>query len=263
MNIIVCIKQVPDTETIIKISASGTDIEAQGIKYVVNPYDEFAIEEAVRIKERISGSTVTVLSIGPARSKEAIRTCLAMGADNALHLCDDEFLKGDGNSTANILAAQIREMPFDLILVGKQAIDDDCAQVGSALASILNLPFVSVINKLELSSDNKKATVKREIEGATEIFEVELPALFSCQKGLNEPRYPALKDIMMSKKKEIKEIKASDLKLTNDAMREYAKTMIVKMDYPPKRPPGQKLEGEPKNVVEKLLKLLRDEAKVM
>ena len=263
MNIIVCIKQVPDTETVIKIRPDGKDIETQGIKYIVNPYDEYAVEEAVRIKERIPGTTVTAISAGPARVKEALRTCLAIGADEAVHILAEVTVEGDSNIASGILAEYIKKLPHDLILVGKQAIDDDMAQVGSALAAHLNLPFVSMINKLELAADNRKATVKRDIEGAAEIFEAELPAIFSCQKGLNEPRYPSLKDIMKSKKKEIKEVKAADIGIDTDTLREASRTTIIRLDYPPKRPPGQKLEGEPLEVVQKLLSLLREEAKVL
>jgi electron transfer flavoprotein beta subunit len=263
MHIIACIKQVPDTETVIKISADGKDIESQGIKYIVNPYDEFAVEEAVRLKTKNAGSTVTVLSVGPARTKDALRTCLAMGADSALHLCDEAFLSGDAHLTARVLAAQIKVLPHDLILMGKQAIDDDCAQVASALAALLDLPFVSLINKLELSGDQKKATVSREIEGATEVFEVSLPGVLSCTKGLNEPRYPALKDIMQAKKKEIKEVKAADLSLNPAELAELSKTSTMKLEYPPKRPPGRVLTGDARQAVETLLRLLRDEAKVL
>jgi electron transfer flavoprotein beta subunit len=204
-----------------------------------------------------------VVSIGPARTKEALRTCLAIGADRAVHLCDDAFLSGDSHLTAHVLAAFIKTQPCDLILTGKQAIDDDCAQVGSALASLLDLPFVAVINKLELSADQKKATLHREIEGATEVIEASLPALFSCQKGLNEPRYPSLKDIMQAKKKEIKEMKSADLGLDAAELSRLTRTTVVKMDYPPKRPPGQLLSGEVQDVVQKLLHLLREEAKIL
>jgi len=263
MNIIACIKQVPDTETVIKIDSTGRDIETQGIKYVVNPYDEFAVEEAVRIKEKNAGSTVTVISIGPARAKDALRTCLAMGADKALHLCDDAFQNGDAHLVANVLAAAIRTLPHDLILTGKQAIDDDSAQVGSALAALLDLPFVSVINKLEITAESKKAKVQRDIEGGVEVIESSIPAVFSCQKGLNEPRYPSLKDIMMAKKKEIKEMKASDLSLDAGSLQGLSRTRVVKMEYPPKRKEGIKLEGDVNEVVQKLLHLLREEAKIL
>jgi len=263
MNIIACIKQVPDTETVIKINADGRDIESQGIKYIVNPYDEFAVEEAVRIKEKNAGSTVTVISVGPARAKDALRTCLAMGADRAFHLCDDAFLSGDAHLTARVLSAQIKALPHDLILMGKQAIDDDCAQVASALAALLDLPFVSLINKLDLAGDQKKVIVQREIEGATEVIEASLPAVLSCTKGLNEPRYPALKDIMQAKKKEIKDVKAADLQLDPAELKELSKTSIVKLEYPPRRPPGRLLTGDARQAVETLLRLLREEAKVL
>ena len=263
MNIIVSIKQVPDTETVIKINPEGKDIESQGVKYVVNPYDEYAIEEAVRIKEKKPGTTVTVITAGPARAKEALRNCLAIGADNAVHILADFSMEGDSHTASTILAEYIRKQTYDLVLVGKQAIDDDMAQVGSALASNLDLPFVSLINRLEFSADYRKATVNRDVEGASEVIEVDLPAVLSCQKGLNEPRYPKLPDMMKAKKKEIKEIKLEELGLALDALRQNQKTTIVKLEYPPRRPPGQLLQGEPADVVKKLLQLLREEAKVL
>ncbi len=263
MNIIACIKQVPDTESVIRIDSSGRDIETQGIKFVVNPYDEFAVEEAVRIKEKNAASTVTVISIGPARTKDALKTCLAMGADKAVHLCDEAFQNGDAHLVAHVLAAAIRTMPYDLILVGKQAIDDDNAQVGPALAALLDLPSVSVINRLEITAESKKARAQRDIEGGVEVIESALPAVFSCQKGLNEPRYPSLKDIMMAKKKEIKEMKASDLSLNAEELKTLSHMRVVKMEYPPKRKEGIRLEGDVNDVVQKLLSLLREEAKII
>lgn len=263
MNIIVCIKQVPDTETVIKINPDGKDIETQGIKYVVNPYDEYAIEEAVRTKEKIPGSTVTAVTAGPARAKESLRTCLAIGADRAVHIIADFSVVGDSHPASTILAEYLKKETFDLVLLGKQAIDDDMAQVGPALASHLDLPFVSLINKFNLSPDNKKVTVHRDIEGGTEVIEVDLPAVLSCQKGLNEPRYPKLPDIMKAKKKEIKDVQLQELGLQLETLLGNQKTTIIKMEYPPKRPPGQVLQGEPPEVVQKLLRLLREEAKVL
>ncbi|MDQ7821772.1 MAG: electron transfer flavoprotein subunit beta/FixA family protein [Candidatus Eremiobacteraeota bacterium] len=263
MNIVACIKQVPDTETVIKITADGKDIESQGVKYIVNPYCEFAVEEAVRTKEKHAGSTVTVLSVGPARAKDALRTTLAMGGDRAVHFVDDAFQNGDGHLTAELLAAYLKTQAPDILFVGRQAIDDDCAQVGPMLAGLLGFPFVSVINRLEFSPDQKKAKVQREIEGGAEVFEVELPAVFSCQKGLNEPRYPALKDIMQAKKKEIKELKAADIGKSADELKALSRTRVIKMEYPTKRPPGRVLQGEPADVVKQLLTLLREEAKIL
>ena len=175
MKILVSIKQVPDTEAQIKITASGTDIETQGIKYILNPYDEFAVEEAVRLKEKKPGSEVTVITLGPARAQDALRSALAMGADKGMHISTEGLESGDSLASALLLSEVIKQNEFDLILTGKQAIDDDEARVGSSLAALLNLPFVSHIIALEVHPDTRTATLKREVEGATEVVQCSLP----------------------------------------------------------------------------------------
>ncbi len=263
MNVIVCVKQTPDTEAVIKIDDSGKKIVEQGIKFILNPYDEFAVEEALKVKEKLGG-TVTVYCLGPQRSVEAIRTALAMGADKSVHLDDPAFLDGDGYATAKALAEAIKKEPFDIIFCGREAVDEGKAEVGEMLAEFLGIPHVTFITSFELSDDGKKAVVKREVEGGEETFEVELPAVFTAQKGLNEPRYPSLPGIMKAKKKELKPVKAADLGLSPDEIGEAgARVSIVSLDYPPERPPGKILEGEPEEVVKELVKLLKEEAKVI
>lgn len=262
MNIAVIVKQVPDTETQIKISPDGTSIIQDGVKFVVNPYDEFALEEAVRIKEKVGGE-VTVISLGPERAKEAIRTCLAVGADKAVHIWDESFANIDGMAAAKILAAKISTLQYDLILCGKQAVDDDMAYIGPALAALLRLPFVSVITKLNLSDDQKSATVHREIEGATEIIETELPAIFAAQKGLNEPRYASLQGMMKAKKKEIETVNAAALGFTPEQITALIKTKIIRLSLPPPRPVGRVISGTPEEAVQTVVRLLREEAKVI
>jgi electron transfer flavoprotein beta subunit len=256
-------KQVPDTETLIKIKPDGSGIVTDDIKYVMNPYCEFAVEESLRIKEKHGGQSV-LITLGPAKAVESLRTGLAMGADRSIHLIDPAFEGGDGFATAKALAEAIKKEPYDLILCGKQAVDDDMAQVGPALAELLNLPHVTLITKLEFSADKKKAKVEREIEGGREVIEVGLPAVFTCQKGLNEPRYASLPGIMKAKKKEVKAINAAALGLPADQVGAGgAKTKINKYLPPPSRPPGKIVSGEILEAAQKLVKLLREEAKVV
>lgn len=263
MNVIVCMKQVPDTETLIKIKPDGTGIVTDDIKYVMNPYCEFAVEEALRIKEKFGGQAILV-SMGPQRAVEALRTGLAMGADRSIHLNDPAFEGADGWATAKSIAAVIQKEAFDLILCGKQAVDDDMSQVGQSLAEFLNLPHVTLITKLEISADMKKAKVEREVEGGKEVIEVSLPAVFTCQKGLNEPRYASLPGIMKAKKKEVKPINPTALGLPADQVGAAgAKVKILKYTPPPSRPPGKVISGEVIDAAKNLVKLLREEAKII
>jgi len=265
MNIIVCMKQVPDTEAQIRVKPDGSGIVDSDIKFVMNPYDEYGVEEALLLKEKFGGSTVTIVCLGPERAIEAIRTGLAMGADKAVHLDDPAFEGGDAFSTAKALAAAIKGMECDLVFCGKQAIDDDLAQVGPALAEIMGIPQIVVVTKVEVSEDGKKAKVNRQIIGGEEIIEVPLPAVLTAQKGLNEPRYASLPGIMKAKKKEVKSIKVADLGLDpNDVGKAGAKTQILKMYSPPQREAGKIIEGETaEETAPKLAKLLREEAKVI
>lgn len=264
MNIIVCMKQVPDTEAQIRVRPDGSGIVESDIKFVMNPYDEYGVEEALKIKEKVGG-TVTILCLGPDRAIEAIRTGLAMGADKAVHLDDPAFQGGDPISTAKALAAAIKGMDHDLIFCGKQAIDDDSSMVGPVLAEMLGLPQVTVVTKVELSEDKKTAKVNRQILGGEEVLEVSLPAVLTAQKGLNEPRYASLPGIMKAKKKEVKPLKAADLGLEAGSVGAAgAKTKILKMTTPPQRKAAKMIEGESaEETAPKLAKLLREEAKVI
>jgi electron transfer flavoprotein beta subunit len=255
-------KQVPDTETTIHLKDGAVDEE--GVKFVVNPYDEFAMEEALKIKEA-EGGTITVITMGPARSAESLRSCLALGGDEAIHLKDDGFEGSDALGTARIIAKIIGEMEYDLILCGKQAVDTDNVQVGIILAELLDIPHVNIVTKLELNVSEKKCIAHREIEGATALIETPLPVVITCQKGLNEPRYPSLKGIMMAKRKPITEKGCSDIGIDPDTVGiTGAKSRIVSLEYPPERPPGRIIEGEtPGEVVTEVVKLLREEAKVI
>lgn len=249
MNIIVCIKQVPDTETRIKIGADKKSIDPTDINWILNPYDEYAVEEALRIKEKQGNTTVTVISVGPERTTSALRSALAMGADEAVLIKTDQAL--DSLATSKALAAVIKDMPYDLVLAGKQGVDDDNLQVGPMVAELLNIPCVTYISELKL--ENGKASVNREIEGGMEVVETTLPALFTAEKGLNEPRYPALRGIMMAKKKIIQEKQVSI---------DPPKIQIVNIEYPPTRK-GGKIVGQGVDAVPELVRLLREEAKAI
>ena len=264
MDILVCMKQVPDTETKIVVNPQGSGIVTDGIKYVMNPYDEFAVEEALRIKEK-EGGTVTIVCMGPQRSTEAIRTALAMGADKGVHLNDAAFEGADSYSTAKALAAAIKPLSYDIILGGKQAVDHDNAQVYAALAELLGISHVSIVTKLTVDAAAKSAVAEREVEGgAKEVIQVSLPAFIACQKGLNEPRYASLPGIMKAKKKPIDAVDLAKSGLSADEAGEKgAKLKITKYSLPPERGGGQILEGEPDEVAAKVVKLLREEAKAI
>lgn len=250
MKILVCVKQVPDTESRIKISGDKKSVETTDINWILNPYDEYAVEEAIQIKENMDDTTVTVISVGPERSVSAIRNAIAMGADEAILIkTEDQYV--DSLAVANALTTVIKDMEFDFILFGKQAVDDDNLQVGPMVAELLDLPCITFVH--ELNIEDGKATTKREIEGGTEFIESSLPAVFTADKGLNEPRYPALRGIMMAKRKPVDE-KEIDI--------ESPKIEIVNLEYPPARKGGQ-IVGEGPDAVPELTRLLKEEAKVI
>jgi electron transfer flavoprotein beta subunit len=267
MNIVVCIKQVPDTETKIRLKEGSGGIQTDGVKWIINPYCEFAVEEALRIRERNGGQgTVTLVCMGPDRAVESIRTALAMGADKAIHLNDPLFEGSDNFGAAKILAKAIQTIPHDIILCGKQAIDDDAAQVPQILAELLNIPHVMVVEKMEIDVANKKVTTSRRIEGgAKEVLEVPLPAVFGADKGMNEPRYASLPGIMKAKSKEVKKITAADLGLKPEEIgAAAAKVKIQAYSLPPERQAGKKMEAsDPVQAAQELAKWLREEAKVI
>jgi electron transfer flavoprotein beta subunit len=265
MEIICCLKQVPDTEAEIRPTADSSEINYEGIKFVVNVYDEYAVEEALKIKEKLGAGTVTIVSLGAERAAESIRTGLAMGADKAVHLDDPAFLGGDSYVTAKALAKAIEGMSYELIFCGMRAIDDDSLQVGHILAELLGLPSVMGIIKCELSDDKKKATVHRQVEGGTEVLEVPLPAVLGTTKGLNEPRYPSLPGIMKAKKKELKPLKLADVGLSEGEVgKQGAMTKVTAFSLPPLRQAGKIVEGDtPEAKAAAVAKLLREEAKVI
>lgn len=265
MKIVALIKSVPDTEAKIKINADSSGIDEQGVKFVMNPYDEFAVEQALQIKEALKDdTTVTVISLGPDRVVEALRTALAMGADDAIHVSDAAFDGGDFQANARVLAEVVRTIEPDLVFGGKQGIDYDSAQTLPALAEYLGMSQALIAVGFELGDDGKSAKVTRRIEGGDETVDLALPAVVSCEKGLNEPRYASLPGIMKAKKKEIRKVALSDVPLeAGQVGADAAKTRTVGFQPLPERPPVTMIEGEPGEQAKELVRRLREEAKVI
>jgi len=258
MRIIVCVKQVIDTAARIELKEGKVD--STNLAKVLNPYDEFAVEEALRIRERKPDTEITLVSLGPEHFRDALRAGLAMGADNAIHLLDPAFDTVDSLTTARILARAIGLIGFDLILCGKQAVDDDMGQIGPALAVYLDIPCVTVVIQLEFTDDWKKATVIRQIEGGSEIIESPLPVLFTCQKGLNQPRLPSLKGIMTARKKPIQIFDSEKIGFVPD---ETSAVVQTGLELPPPRDEGAIFDGLAHEAVSKLVKTLREIEKVV
>lgn len=256
MNLIVCVAFVPDTATKIVIGPDGTSIADADVKYVLAPYDEFGLEEALKIKEA-KGGTVTALTVGPERAQQGLREALARGADEAVHV-DTGAEPADPAATAELLAAAIRSMPHDLVLFGRLGVGGDSGQVFALVAEKLDLPQVSVVVKLEVGDG--KLVAEREIEGGREIVESPLPCVIAAQKGLNEPRYASLKGIMAAKKKAITVKTPADLGVDAAAA---VRTVVAKLELPAPRPAGRVIPGEPADAARELARLLRTEAKVI
>lgn len=236
MNIYVLLKQTFDTEE--KIVIQDGKISDDGVKYVINPYDEYAVEEALRQKEN-HGGTITVVSIGPSRTAEALRTALALGADEAVLISDDR-ISSDEYSISKVLTAYFSNQSYDLILGGNFSVDSGGGQVAIRLSQLLNIPHVASIIKMDIS--NEYAVVLRDSEGDTETLKVTLPALFTAQQGLNEPRYPSLPGIMKAKKKPFHQLNLDDLGITEADI--CAKTERLSLSLPPMRKTGQIIQGE-------------------
>ena len=257
MNIVVYIKQTFDTEAKIVLDASGK-IDANGVNLIINPYDEFAIEEGIRLKEKLGGE-VTVVTLGGSRAQEAVRTALAMGVDKGVVVSDPVLETSDEWANAEILAKAVAQLPYDIIIAGRIAIDDGASQIAVRLAEALNIPSVSSVLKLDASGTEIVAT--REIDGGTELIEVALPAVVTAQKGLNEPRYPSVAGIMKAKKKPLKTLTLADLGLTAGDL--TPKMTVEKYTLPNARQGGRKIPGDAAQAAQELAKLLHEEAKVL
>lgn len=248
MNIVVCVNHVPDTETKIKIDSGGTSIEKAGVNYILNPYDEFAVEAALRMKEKFGGTTV-VMTLGGDAHKETLRKALAMGVDQAVLLKDDT--QRDSYAIARSLADALKPLSPDCVFFGKQSIDYYDEQIPGLVAEFLGYPSVSVVVKMDVQGT--MVICEREIEGGHEVVEVTLPAVIAAQKGLNEPRYPSLKGIMAAKTKPIIEQVPSVVPMKVETQR---------IQKPPAKQPG-KVVGTDISAVTELVRLLREEAKVL
>jgi electron transfer flavoprotein beta subunit len=262
MDIVVLVKQVPDTESLVQIAADGLSIKKDDIKWVMNPYDELAVEEALRIKEA-KGGTVTILSVGGQKAQETIRTALAMGADKGLLINDPAAEGGDALATAKILAAALKNQPFDLIIAGQRAVDEDNYQVGAAVAELLGVPHVSLVVKAELLDG--KIRCHRIVEGGTVVVEAPLPALFTTQRGLNDPRYASLPGIMKAKKKPLEVKTLAELGIDPGAVGAAGRKVVLKaLRLPPQRKAVRMITGDtPETMAAELVRALHDEAKLI
>ena len=257
MNIYVLLKRTFDTEE--KITLSNGRIQEDGAEFIINPYDEYAVEEAIQVRDA-EGGEVTVVTVGGEDAEKELRTALAMGADKAVLInIEDDVEDGDQYTTSKILAEYLKEQEVDLIIGGNVAIDGGSGQVGPRVAGLLDIPYVTTVTKLEINGEN--VTVTKDVEGDSEIIETSLPLLITAQQGLNEPRYPSLPGIMKAKKKPLEELELDDLDLEEDDVE--AKTKSIEIYLPPKKDAGKVLQGEIPDQVKELVNLLRTEAKVI
>jgi len=260
VNIFVFVKRVPDTESKIKINHETNAVVEEGLNFILNPYDELAVEEGLRLRES-KGGKVIAFSVGDEQSLVILKKCLAMGADEAFLLKDKTAETYDGLRVARIIAGALKKKfsDYSLLFFGKQSVGADNSQVPSMVAELLGLPQANVVTKLEI--EGEKGTAYREIEGATEKVVFSLPAVISAQKGLNEPRYETLRGIMMAKKKEIPVITIEDLGLKEEELAPCLE--IIKMESPPSRQAGKIIDDPPQEAARKLAEFLRKEAKVI
>ncbi|MCH8030049.1 MAG: electron transfer flavoprotein subunit beta/FixA family protein [Candidatus Dadabacteria bacterium] len=270
MKTYVIVRQTPDTEAKIKVNGDGRSINSESIKWIVNPYDEFAIEEAIRIKEN-HGGEVILITMGPARNLAALRTGLAMGADSAIHIKDESFASADPYAIAKVIAQEIKNPgDYDLILTGKKMIDEETGQVGIHVAEDLGIPQGAVVTKLDISDDRKSVRVQKEIEGGQVIVDLPLPALLTCERGLNEPRYASLPGIMKAKKKPVKVIETGDIDFSSIGLSAEqlgeggSRYAVTKLEVPEIKRRLHMIEGmEVSDAVKELVTALREEAKVI
>lgn len=263
MKILCVVKQVPDSNATVKVRADGKDIESAGVKLVLDPFDEFGVELAVQLREKGNPvSEIVVITVGDDKAGEALRTALAMGADRALHLSDAKFASSNELFAAYLMAQAVRKEgeTFDLVVCGKQNIDLDSGATGAALAEFLDLPHVAAVQGFELTDGGKRFTARRRIEGAEEVLEGELPVVLTIEKGLVEARYPSLPNLMKAKKKPLKVLTAADIPGEDAGS---AGTHVDRLTPPAPRPDCKFIEGEPAAMAKELVRLLREEAKVV
>jgi electron transfer flavoprotein beta subunit len=256
MKILVCIKQVPDMESKFKLNGEGNWYDGTDLAWRMNEYDEYAVEQAAQLKDQLGDADLTVLSIGPERVKEMMKKALAMGCDRGAHIADDDFFKKDPFEIASVIAEFAKDKGFDLIFTGMQSQDRGSGQVGVLVAEMLGLPSITTI--VDFAFDNGQITAKRELEGGMKaIVKTRTPALMTCQLGLNTPRYPTLPNIMKAKKKELLSIPVSEL------LKVEAKQETARMYFPEKKGGGLVLEGSVGDLVDQLIKILKDKTAVL
>lgn len=261
LNIAVLLKRVPDTES--RITVRDGKIVTEGLNYVLDPYAEYGLEKALQLVEQ-HGGKVTAVMMGPAEAAETLRKALAVGADEAVLLSDAAFENGDAGTTSQVLAAALKTIPFDMVWAGKQAVDQDLAQVPMRVAELLDLPHVNSIIQFELSADGKSARCTREVDGERDMMVTSLPAILTAQQGLGEIRYPSLKGIMAAKKKPMKQVNATEIGLDGSRLGTHgAKLEEVNIEPPPARPPGKIIPGDAQTAARELVRLLREEAKAI
>lgn len=262
MDIVVLVKQVPDTESLVQVAPDGVSIKKDEIKWIMNPYDELAVEEALRIREA-KGGTVTIVSLGGAKAQETVRTALAMGADKGVLIQDPAAEGGDALATARVLAAAVRSLPCDLVIAGQRGVDEDNWQVGAAVAEFLGIPHVSLVVKAEVLDGRIRC--RRTVDGGTVVVEAPLPMLFTTQRGLNEPRYASLPGIMKAKKKPLEVKTAADLGIEASRIGAAGRRVTVKaLRLPPQRQAVRMITGDgPGAVAAELVRVLHEEARLI
>lgn len=263
MNILVLVKQVPDSEALVQVKGEGSGVEVED-RYTLNFFDSLAVEEALQIKEQTGAGTVTTLSLGGQKAIEALRTAIAMGADEAVLLEDPAFENGDEYATAKALAAAAKGIEWDMILCGKEAFDDSSGVVGPLVAEFLDIPLVTTVIKLDLAPEEQAVIVEREIEGGKEVIKAPLPVLLSAQKGLNEPRVAPVMGVMKAMQTEIKKLDLTAVGLSQSEVgKAGSKEEILRYHRPPERPPVTMIQGEATEVTRQVVALLKDEAKIL
>jgi electron transfer flavoprotein beta subunit len=256
MNIVVCLKLVPATTADIRVAADGSALQLSGVEMVVSPYDEYALEAALKTREAFPGSTITAVTVGPDEASKCLTQAFSVGADSAIHIKESDL---DAASAARVVAAAIKDTPPDLVLCGRQAIDDDQWLFPGALAELLNIPHVTAAASLEINEGGESAQCRRRFNDEDQLVEVRFPALISCDKGMNEPRSPTLKGRLDAKKKQPSVKSASDL----DAGALAAGLTVTKHAPPPEKTPGKVIDSPAAEAAAELVRLLREEAKVL
>lgn len=261
LNIVVLLKRVPDTES--RIVVRDGSVVTEGLNFVLDPYGEYGLEKSLQLVEK-QGGQVIALMVGPEQAKETLRKALAVGADQAVLLNDPAFENGDAGTTAQVLAAALKKISFNMIWAGKQAVDEDHAQVPIRVAELLDLPHVNSVIEFELNADGMSARCVREVDGERDVMVTTLPAVLTAQQGLGEIRYPSLKGIMGAKKKPLAEWSAADIGIDPASVgARGARVEYIEIDPPAARPPGKIIPGDARTVAIELARLLHEEAKVI